>query len=95
MLYYKVRKEMGDAIAYSIKNNVTRDVGYLVPNELYTDTEVSRKFRDKSVFFMPINGQCVSGENKIDRMFEVVIVSSRNIYWSFGCRFECGTGIRN
>ena len=72
MKYYKVKAEFDQ---FKIDGNGN----FLVANELYTKREVG-KIREKYEHFH-------RKAYNFDRMFEVVEISKRKIYWLFGARF--------
>ena len=53
------------------------DFDIFVQNELYTEKE-----------FEKVKNEYIGNKDKLLKMFDIVEVSKRKIYWLFGARFE-------
>ena len=83
MKYYRVKKDSHDFAIYGrTKNNSSLHlVATLVKNELLTEKLLSKWGKSSEIT-----------PNFIEKHFEEVSASQKNIYWFFGCRFEIGKG---
>ena len=72
MKYYKVKADFDQ---FKIDGNGN----FLIANELYTEKEVDKIRKKYEHFYRRVYN--------FDRIFEVVEISKRKIYWCFGARF--------
>ena len=84
MVYYKVKPEFDNVV-------ISKNFDFLVGNELYTGKEIQKleKMYANRRNYSKVKKELDEKERvKFSSMFDLVEVSKRDIYWSFGARFE-------
>ena len=74
MKYFKVKPSKDNVRIFKTVNGIRYPVMWLVGNELYTKTEIKKKFGFMS-------------EELLSCYFEIVDIKKSHTYWAFGARF--------
>ena len=84
MIYYKVKPEFDNVV-------VSKNYDFLVGNELYTGKEIQKleKLYANRRNYSKVEKE-LDGKEKVIfySMFDLVEISKRRVFWSFGARFE-------
>lgn len=84
MVYYRVKPEFDNVV-------ISKKFDFLVGNELYTGKEIQKleKLYANRRNYSKVEKELDDKERAIFySMFDLVEISKRRIYWSFGARFE-------
>ena len=72
MKYYRVKPEF-DNVQFSVNE-------FFVANELYTEKEIEKIRKKYNILYAKVYN--------FNKIFEIVEISKKRIYWFFGARFE-------